>query len=624
MLQNIRSNAQGTAAKVIVGLIVISFSLFGIESILVGGSGSSVAEVNGEEITPQELQQAVNTQKRRLISIMGDNIDPMLLDDQRLSAQAMESLVNRKLLMQSAQELDLTISEGQVGSLIAGMEQFQIDGKFSPEVYKSVLSSAGYTPGYFKQILRDDLVISQLQNGLVASEFATPAELTTNARISAEQRDLRYLTIPLQNYLDGISVSDAEIEQYYAANADDFKTVETLDLDYIALEAADFIEPVEESALLEAYNLEIQNGQYQTQSRVSHILFEEGSDKGAIEERLASAQEQLDAGSDFAEIARAMSDDVGSADTGGDLGYSSGDVFPPEMEEAIANLDLNQVSEPVETDAGTHLILVTERTEGKAPELDEIRDRLSETLQLEAARVALLRTVEELKDLSFNADDLSAPAKELGLEVERANDISRSHTEGLFATPVVLAAAFSDDVIEAGHNSEVIEYEAGKFVVLHAHQHRLPQVKPLSDVREQIAAQLTEDAARKAVAAEALQLVQALREGGDIEQLANENGYEWQVELGADRRSASVPQAIIQRAFALQAPNSGEKVVDYAMSVLGDAQVFEIVRVTPGSFESMDIAARQRLQQQLGGEYSNLIDTEFRDALRSNADITVL
>ena len=140
MLQDIRQNIQGTAAKIIVGLIVISFSIFGIESILLGGGGGGVAEVNGEEISPVELQQAVNTAKRRLIGMMGDNVDPAMLDDERLTPQALEGLIARKLELQSAEELGLAVSEREVGAIIGGMEQFQIDGKFSPEMYTSVRS----------------------------------------------------------------------------------------------------------------------------------------------------------------------------------------------------------------------------------------------------------------------------------------------------------------------------------------------------------------------------------------------------------------------------------------------------------------------------------------------------
>ena len=351
MLQNIRQNVQGPAIKVVVWLIVISFSIFGIESILVGGGGSGVAEVNGEEVSPQELQQAVNTQKRRLISMMGDNFDPTLLDDEVITSQALNSLIGRKLLMQSAESMDLTVSSREIGSVIGGMEQFQIEGKFSPQMFSSVLSSAGYTPAYFKETLREDIALAQLRSGLAGSEFATPLELTLNAAVDAEQRDLRYLTIPLQTFIDQQEATEEQISAYYADHQDDFRTSESVELDYIELTPDLFRQPVEESAVLEAYQLAIENTQYKTENRVSHILFEarDGEDADALQQRVAAAQAKLAAGADFGEVAAEFSDDVGSAANGGDLGFSSGDAFPKEMEEAVASLAVDEVSAPVTT-----------------------------------------------------------------------------------------------------------------------------------------------------------------------------------------------------------------------------------------------------------------------------------
>jgi peptidyl-prolyl cis-trans isomerase D len=228
MLQDIRKSTQGTAAKVVIGLIVISFALFGIESILLGGGGSSVAEVNGESVSPMELQQAVDTQRRQLIAMLGNDVDPELLDEQRLGARALEGIISRKLLLQSAQAMGLTVSEAELGAVIGGMEQFQLDGQFSPDMYKSLLASAGYTPGTFKQALKDYLMLTQLRSGLAGSDFATSAELALNARVLAEQRDIRYLTIPLESFLAASEPQAAEVEAWYQTNQERFMSEESV------------------------------------------------------------------------------------------------------------------------------------------------------------------------------------------------------------------------------------------------------------------------------------------------------------------------------------------------------------------------------------------------------------
>ena len=301
MLQDIRQNIQGTAAKIVVGLIVISFAFFGIESILLGGGGSGIAEVNGEQIYPDEVQQLVITERRRLISAMGENINPAVLDEQRLSAQALQRIIGRKLQMQSATAMNLTTSEREIGAVISGMEQFHIDGVFSPEMYRSLLSNAGFSPSSFKAGLREDMVLNQMRSGLAGSDFATAAELALNARVSGELRDIRYLTIPLQNFTAAVEVSEEDIQQYYQSSSSEFLSQESLDLDYIELSVEDYREPVAESALLEQYELEKDSYGYATENRVSHILFEAqaGENEDDFEARAAAVVVALAAGQDF-------------------------------------------------------------------------------------------------------------------------------------------------------------------------------------------------------------------------------------------------------------------------------------------------------------------------------------
>ena len=622
MLQDIRQNVvKGPVAKVIIWLIVISFAAFGIESILLGGGGGGVADVNGEEISPLELQQAVTTQKRRLIAMLGDQVDPAMLDDQRLSAQALQGLVNRKLLTQAAGDMGLVISERGIGQVISGMEDFQEGGQFSPDLYKALIGESGYTPAYFKQALSEDLLLNQLRTGLAGTEFATPLELQVNAQVAAEQRDVRYVTLPLENFRQAVEVTDAQIESYYRDNETRFLTEESVNLDYIELRLEDFLQPVDEQLVLDAYELEKDDLEKAVESRVSHILVEPGD---AQQQRLEEAQARLDSGADFAEVAGELSDDIGSAASGGDLGYTSGDAFPAEMEQAIAELEPGTVSQPVETESGIHLILVTDRRDNKVPELDDVRDRIRTDIQNNEASVALLRTVEELRDLSFNADDLAGPASDLELEVARAEGVTRLGNEGLFAAPSLVSTAFSDDLLVAGHNSEVIELDATHFVVLRVRSHQQPQTKPLATVRDEIVAQISEQAARDAASEEAERALLALRNGMSVEQFAADNGYTWQVEIGAGRDNGMLPPDVLRRAFELPAPQAGASATDYVSTATGDILVLELVRVTSGDFEGMSRDQQAGLLGQLSTESGGIVDMEFQQGLRDEADITVL
>jgi peptidyl-prolyl cis-trans isomerase D len=623
MLQDIRQQVQGTTAKIIVGLIVVSFAFFGIESILVGGGGNEIAEVNGESVFPHELQQALDTQKRRLVSIMGNEIDPAMLDDDRLRPQAMESLINRKLLMQSAENLSLSVSEAEIGRVVSGMEQFQVDGVFSPDLYKSVLASLGYTPSYFKDSLRDDMILNQLGSGLAGSEFVTVSELEVNNRVASELRDLNYFVIPREDFTPKLAFTDKAIEDYYSTHQDDFRSPETVDIDYLELTLDDYRKPVEESAVIEAFELAKADTQYQMQSRVSHILFE-SSDTQDQNERLQKARSELGAGTPFAEVAKKYSDDVGSADKGGDLGYTSGQTFPETLEAAIAELEPGLVSEPIETDAGTHLVVVTERKPGGEPSLEEMREQLTETIQTDEARIALLRDVESLKDLSFNAEDLSYPAKELDLDVQQADTVSRLMNEGLFSNSALIEAAYSEEVLTSGHNSEVIELPDDRFVVLHVRNHNKPEVKPLDAVKAEVISRLSDEASKSAVIAKAETLLKQIRGGKDAKSVASEEDYEMRVELAVNRRNASLPPEVLKRAFELPIPDAQNSITEVVMAPNGDVAVIELLRVNVGDYKTLPETEQQQLRQLLGSEYSGLLNNEFQRGIRDKAEVSVL
>jgi peptidyl-prolyl cis-trans isomerase D len=628
MLQNIRANSQGTLAKIIIGLIVISFSIFGIESLLVGGGSNAVAEVNGEEISLAELQQTVNLQKRRLLSLLGDDADPALLDDDRLTPQAMESLVQRKLLVQAAKAQGLAVSDEEVGAIIASMEQFQMDGQFSAPLYQNTLASAGYTSALFQQTLREDLLVAQLRTGLAMSEFATPAELAATAAVSAEQRDLRYLTLPLARFRDVAvaAITEDDIRGYYEENRDRFMSAERVDVSFIELTEAMYEQPVDEQEVREAYELAIQNTAYQEESRVAHILFEQGDDESdaAYAERIAEAQSALEQGMDFEEAAAAYSDDVGSADFGGDLGFTAGDTFPDAMEEAIAQLEAGEVSAPVQTDAGTHLIKVLERRAGESADFDAMRAELAAQIRSRDAREALLLAAERLRDLAFNAENLEGPAEALDVELQRRDGVRRNAGQDLFANPQVQSALFSEDVLELGYNSPVIELGPDRFVALRVEQHHESEVLPIEEVQEQIVASLAAERAGALASENASEIITRLASGESMDAIASDLGVEWQASLGVTRDSTSLPQAVNRRAFSLPAPESrSEPLRATAEGRGGNLYIVEVTRVVPGQLTRLEPADRETLSDRLAGEYAGVLQNRFERQLREKADITV-
>jgi peptidyl-prolyl cis-trans isomerase D len=621
MLQDIRANSQGTIAKIIIGLIVISFSIFGIESLLFSGGSSGVAEVNGEEISPFALQQELSVQQRQLLSVLGDDADPALLDEAQLTQQALDVLVSREIMRQAADGMDLRTSDSVIGEMIASMEQFQIDGSFSRDMFRSALASAGFTPALFRQRLAEDMQIGQLRAGIAGSDFSTPAELDLSAAIALEGRDVRYITLPLVDFLDDVDVSDAAIEEFYADNQTLFLTEEQVVVEYLELNLDDFREPISEERLREEFELVRDDYEVPTETRVSHILFEGSDDERAS--RVAEAMAALEQGLDFAAAAEQFSDDIGSAQAGGDLGYTAGDTFPEAMEEAIAALDVGQQSAAVETDAGTHLLLVTDRREGSSVSFEDVAEELEYELQQGDAGAELLRITEQLRDLVFNAPDLQDPASELGLEVRRSEPLSLARGDGIFAQARLRQAAFADDVLDAGHNSEVIELSPEQFVALRVAERRPASVQPLADVRDSIAAELREAAAQEQAASTAQELLTQLESGASVETVATEAGLEWQVELGARRDSLRLPLAVRERLFAMPAPEDGAPVRDIIADDADASYLIELDRVTEGAVANAPPTQQRALRERIAGEYGGVLQQQFERVLRDRAEVVL-
>ena len=623
MLQNIRSGAKGPVFKVIIGLIVLSFALFGVESILLGGSDDSVAEINGEKVSVFEVQQAVARQKQSLAELLGDNFRPELFDEQQLTQQALQGIIATRLQQQWAASWSLTASDKLLGELVASIPSFQIDGVFSPELYTQSLAMAGFTPLSFKEALKSDEMVRQLTVGLLDSELTTPLERDVLALVNGEQRSVRYAMIPRGKVTDQVVVSEFDIVQYFEANADAFTSKERVSVNYLHLKSDDYFEPVDEGDLRAAYELEINDYAYESETRVSHVLLIQADDESSEEyasrvERVASS---LNSGESFADVAMSQSDDIGSSSDGGDLGYTNGELFPQPMEDAIASLELNEISGPVVTDAGTHFLLVTDRRSEEPPSFEEMRGQLEVALAESDARRRLVSQVERLRDLAYTAPNLSDPAAELGLTVLRAEKLSRTKQEGVFVNEAVMNAVFSEALVVDGYNSDVLEISEDEFVALRVTEHFPPAALELDAVREDIQATLQYQAELDALVQLADRLAAELSQGVDLESLAQREGLEWQVVIDANRQSGEMDRDWVGAVFS--APANDLPLARYELLANGDAVLFQLFRVKAGSEERLGVTTLERSQQAQRRLLQRIAQGAVAATLEAEAEIQV-
>ncbi|QQD19893.1 SurA N-terminal domain-containing protein [Spongiibacter nanhainus] len=625
MLQNIRDNIQGTAAKVIIGIIVIPFAFFGVDSLFSGSGQTPAAVVNGEDISEQSLLQAVALQKRRLIGMMGDSVDPAMLDDSVLRGPALNTLIKQQLLLQTADDANAVISDAQLNRVIVGMPQFQEDGRFSQQRYQQVLRLQGYSSQFFKELLRSDLLIQQLSAAISSSSFVTDAQLNNYIQVAFEERDYHYLTVKADDFVDTVSVSEEEIEAYYQQNSADYVSEEQVRFSYLELNQEDFYQAVDESALQREYERLLAASEEDVQREAAHILIEIGGGESR-QDALKSAEEirqRVAAGEDFAELAKQYSDDIGSAGDGGRLGFTSGDSFPTEFEAALAVLEEGEVSAPVETESGVHLIKLLSVRQPEMASFEEMKPELTEQLQQQQAKPRFVAAVEDLRDLVFNAEDLTLPAEEMELNVARSELLERSSNEGLFQYEAVKRAAFSESLREAGHNSEVIELTPERYVVLHVEEYKAPTPKPLEQVRDSVVTALKAQKASQAAAERAESIANALREGSTMESLAKQNELEWDAVVAGTRNDLAVEAPLRQQVFAMPKPEAGSNTVSVTQTDEGNHYVVSLLAVRagqPNSVSQEQIAqARQGLQRRQASEDF----AHYFNVLWQNADIKI-
>lgn len=560
MLQNIRDNSQGWIAKTIIGLIVVLLALTGVEAMFTGpNNGKSVAEVDGQEISANALTQAVEMQRRQLLQQLGRDFDPAMLDEKLLREASLNGLIERTLLLNSAKDSKFAFSEPALDQVILSTPEFLIDGKFSPERFDQVIARLGYSRMQFRQMLEEEMLIGQLRAGIGNSGFVTDAQIKAFAALEKQTRDFATLTLKADR--DAVTLSDDDIKAYYDAQASEFMTPEQVVLEYVELKKDAFFDQVEvnDDDLQSAYQSEIAG--LSEQRRAAHILVEV-SDNTSDEQakaKIEEIQKRVQEGEDFAKLAKELSDDKGSATEGGDLGFAGKGVYDQAFEDALYALKENEVSAPVRSEFGWHLVKLLAVQAPEVPTFASLEDKLKRDLKTREVEQRFVEVSKTLEDSAFESSDLAQPAQELGLKVLTSEPFGRQGgAEGITANRQVVQAAFSDEVLEDGSNSGVIELDPNTVVVVRVKEHLKPQQLPLEQVSDSIRAQLVKVRAAEAVKAKGEEQLKALRSGKTPVEQAQQ-GEAWQVVEAATRSQEGVEPVVLQALFRMSKPEANDK-----------------------------------------------------------------
>ncbi|AZZ77196.1 MULTISPECIES: SurA N-terminal domain-containing protein [Pseudomonas] len=559
MLQNIRDNSQGWIAKTIIGVIVALMALTGFDAIFQATTHKNeAAKVNGEEISQNELSQAVDMQRRQLMQQLGKDFDASLLDEKMLRESALKGLIDRKLLLQGAEQAKFAFSEGALDQVILQTPEFQVDGKFSSERFDQVIRQLGYSRMQFRQMLAQEMLIGQLRAGVAGSGFVTDAEVLAFARLEKQTRD--FATLNVKADPAAVKLTDDEVKAYYDEHAKEFMTPDQVIIDYVELKKSSFFDQVavKDEDLQAAYQKEIAN--LSEQRRAAHILIEvnDKTTEAQAKAKIDDVQARLAKGEKFEALAKEFSQDPGSANNGGDLGYAGPGVYDPAFEKALYSLSKDQVSEPIRTDFGYHLIKLLGVEAPEVPTLASLKDKLTRELKAAQVEQRFVEATKQLEDSAFEASDLAQPAADLKLTVHTSKPFGREGGEGVAANRAVVTAAFSTEVIDEGANSTAIELDPETVIVLRSKEHLKPAQLPLESVNAAIRTQLTKEHASAAAKTKAEKLIADLRDGkAPLDKAVD--GQSWKATEAATRGQEGVDPAVLQALFRMPKPAAKDK-----------------------------------------------------------------
>ena len=632
MLQSIRERAQGVVAWFIVILISVPFALFGINSYLGGGSESVAATVNGQDITQREFESGYRDFRENLRQRLGDNYRPEMIDEAQLRQEVLQLMIRNNLLMQKSEELGLRVGDDLVKQVIASLSGFQVDGRFSQDAYERGVRLQGLTPAGFEQQIRRGLVSEQLSKAVTASEFTTRSELLNLAQLRLQRRDFEYLILPAANFLSGIEVDDEAVEAYYAAHQNDYMAPERVKIRYLDLDIASIAKSLTaDDETLQAYYNQHQS-LYKTaeQRRASHILIavDEGSDDAAVAQARSVAQAALDrvrGGEDFSAVAKAVSQDPGSAEEGGDLGFFETGVMEPAFDEAVFNLQPGEISDLVRTPFGFHVIKLTEIRESTGKSFDEARDEVEQAyLKAEAERL-FYEYAERLGNIAYEESHSLQPAADaLGIEPKESDWITRDGGEGMLGAPKVIAAAFSEDVLISGNNSEAIELNPEHVMVLRVVDHEEAAVKSLDQVKQAIRDKLRVEKAVEQAAREGAELVSGLTKGETLAAIAEEKGVTIKPRKVISRDERDVPADLVKHLFLMPRPEGDMPVYGQLAMASGDLALIALHAVTDGTLaDANELGGEAVLNNALTQSRGKSYFQHLQGNLRAEADVII-
>jgi peptidyl-prolyl cis-trans isomerase D len=499
--------------QVVLALIIIPFAFFGLESYTssMRGSGDDVARVDGVPISQREFDEQLRQQQDRIRAVLGKGFDAGAFDTPEARQALLDSMIGQRLVSSAALGGNLVIGDEALREMILAMPVFRRDGRFDAELYRQLLSAQGMSEPVFEARLRHDAAVSQLSRAIADTAIVSRTAAARQAELEAGRREISEALVPAKPFLERVKVEEAQVRKYYDENSTQFRTPERVRAEYVVLSAEELgrLEAPSESEIKAAYEAKASQYRVEEQRRASHILLKS---KDEAEKLLAEVRK---APARFPEAAKKHSQDPGSADRGGDLGFFGRGMMVKPFEDAVFGMKEGEITGPVQTEFGFHVIRLVAVQAGKARPLEEVRGELTAELARQKGQKKFAESAEAFGNLVYEQPDSLRPAAEkLRLEVRRTEWITRGAAPAPLDNPKVQAALFSPDALKARRNTDAIEVAPNVLVAARAAEHQAATQLKFEVVKGEIEALLKgREAARLAREDGAAKLAE-LQKGG--------------------------------------------------------------------------------------------------------------
>lgn len=525
MLEAIRKHAQGWLAKAILGLIAITFALFGVDSYMRGDKRSGmIAEVGEVGISRDALANEVRAQADRMRESMGPAFDPAVTETKDFRKQVLDSLIERSAMLQDAQKLAILTPDAYVAAMLAQIPAFQQDGKFSRPRYEAVLRQNGRSPMQFENELRQGFMLEALASPVTLASFPSREASAQIARLVAQQREISWTDIPAASVAGSVKVAPADIERYYNANKAEFTEPEQIRAEYAVLDMAAVASgiPVSDQAVNEYYTAHAAEFGQPEQRSASHILIAVDKSADAATRAKAKAkatelyQTLLKAPDRFAELARKESQDPGSAAQGGSLGQFARGMMVKPFEDAVFGMKPHEIRGPVESDFGYHIIRLDAIQPAQTAPLAQVRSAVVDSLRKQQAQKRFVDLAENFGNLVYeNANSLQAAASAAKVTIQQSGWMTAKSAPPPFDNAALSEALFSTESIKSKQNTEAIEVKPGTMVAARVVEVRPARLKPLAEVTSAIESRLRAEQAASLLTQKGEGTIQALEKGDE-------------------------------------------------------------------------------------------------------------